>query len=66
MSDPIAGYFNGTDYTLVGKKEANEIAKQIRQQIGRELLKRTVWRGYTRYVMEDTLREVCKLEASDE
>ena len=67
MNDPIADIISDAVY-LPRTYSIDDAAKQIRQQIGRELLAAggsasTSMKDYE-WVMR--IREVCKLEASDE
>ena len=67
MTDPVKQILIDMPYDDYRTDDVYElITDKIRQQVGRELLERSVWLGYTKYVREDTLREICKLEASDE
>lgn len=61
MSDPIGNIIWGEDY--FSNPHDDEIIKQIRQRIGRELLDefKTRLRLKT-YVPENIVREVCQLE----
>lgn len=64
MSDPIAEYM--AEEFEVDIDWTEKVAKQIRQQIGRELLEKGVLKpcSFEFTIGEDDIREVCKLEES--
>ena len=61
MSDPIADILS--NYRLETKPNTHKTAKQIRQQIGRELKDKL---GIAGSHVFDAIDEVCQMGASDE